>query len=74
MAQRAFKGLVELQSIPDNAYVVKAKLLISIQNSEAANPADQSVKARLVAMGNVIFDKNLKVRSSLPVHGHQCAA
>ena len=68
MAQRAFKGLVELQSIPDNAYVVKAKLLISIKNSEAANPADQSVKARLVAMGNVIFDKNLKVRSSLPVH------
>jgi hypothetical protein len=68
MATRAFKRIVELKSIPEGAYVVKGKLLVSLNNSEAGKVEDQTIKARLVAMGNVIFDKNLKVRSSLPVH------
>jgi hypothetical protein len=47
---------------------MKGKLLISLKHAEAMNLAEQSVKARLVAIGNVIFDGNLKVRSSLPAH------
>ena len=62
MATRAFKRIVELKSIPEGAYVDKGKLLVSMKNSEASKVEDQTIKARLVAMGNVIFDKNLKVR------------
>ena len=46
--------------------MVKGKLLISPKHADATNLAEQGVKVRLVAVGSVIFYKNLKVRSPLP--------
>ena len=50
---------VELSSLPDNAIVVKAKMLLGIKNWE--DPANRKPKARMVVMGNVLYNKHMAV-------------
>ena len=54
-----------LDSIESDALVAKGKLILcleSIENSEG------QIKARLVAMGNVLFDKHMSVRRDAALH------
>ncbi len=44
MATRAFKRIVELKSIPEGAYVVKGKPLVSVKNSEASKVEEQTIR------------------------------
>ena len=56
---------VELDSIESDALVAKGKLILclkSIENSEG------QIKARLVAMGNVLFGKHLSIRRDAALH------
>ena len=57
---------VELDSIESDALVAKSKHILlclkSIENSES------QIKARLVAMGNVLFDKHMSIRRDAALH------
>eukprot|EP00974_Lingulodinium_polyedra_P075593 7325114-Lingulodinium_polyedra.AAC.1 len=64
--QEVFTFPVELESIEDGAHVLKGKALISVKNWE--DKSSRKYKGRIVAMGNVIFDKFLKVKLNLPQH------
>ncbi len=64
LAGKSLGDPVELETVPENANVVHGKLLMSVKNWEA--PTDQqALKARLVATGNVIFDKHGHVKTNL---------
>ena len=54
---------VELDSIESDALVAKILCLKSI-----ANDAGGQIKARLVAMGNVLFEKHTSVRRDAALH------
>ena len=51
--------VVELESLPEDAYVVRAKLLLDIKHWEAVHA--RKYKARMVVQGNVIFDKLMRI-------------
>ena len=54
---------VELDSIESDALVAKGKLILClIENSEG------QIKARLIAMGNVLFDKHMSIRRDAALH------
>ena len=59
---KALDVTVELSSIPENAIVVKAKMLLGIKNWE--DPPNRKPKARMVAMGNVLYNKHMAVIKS----------
>ena len=50
----------ELESVPEAAIIVKGKLLISMKHSELPTEL-QICKARFVAMGNILFNKRMRV-------------
>ena len=50
---------VELDSIESVALVAKGKLILCLKSIE--NDAGGQIKTRLVAMGNVLFDKHMSV-------------
>ena len=60
LREKAVLAPVELDSIESDALVAKAKLILCLKSIE--NDAGCQVKARLVAMGNVLFDKHMSVR------------
>jgi len=64
LTETVLRDPVEIENIPANANVVKGKLLISVKRLEKEE--DRVTKARLVAMGNVIFDKQLYVIKNAP--------
>ena len=65
LREKAVQSPVELDSIESDAVVAKGKLILclkSIENSES------HIKARLVAMGNVLFDKHMSIRRDAALH------
>ena len=56
-------ALVELHSIESDALVAKGKLILCLKPIE--NDAGGQIKARLVAMGNVLFDKHMSRDAAL---------
>ena len=65
LREKAVQSPVELDSIESDALVAKGKLILclkSIENSEG------QIKARLVAMGNVLFDKHMSIRRDTALH------
>ena len=57
---------VELDSIESDALVAKGQLILCLKSIE--NDAGGHIKARLVAMGNVLFDKHMSVRLDAALH------
>ena len=57
---------VELDSIESDALVAKGKLVLCLKSIE--NDAGGQIKARLVAVGNVLFDKHMSVRRDAALH------
>ena len=55
LREKAVLAPVELDSIESDALVAKGKLILCLKSIE--NDAGGQIKARLVAMGNVLFDK-----------------
>jgi hypothetical protein len=55
----AMDETVELESIPDKAIVVKVRMLLGIKHWE--DETKHKHKARMVVMGNVLFDKHMSV-------------
>ena len=54
-----------IESVESDARVMKGKMLLSMKNWEL-DALQQILKARFVVMGNVVFDKFMKVRRSRP--------
>ena len=59
-------ALVELDSIESDALVVKGKLILCLKSIE--KDAGGQIKARLITMGNVLFDKHKSVRRDAALH------
>ena len=59
-------ALVELDCIESDALVAEGKLILRLNSIE--NDAGGRIKARLVAMGNVLFDKHMSVRRDAALH------
>ena len=59
LREKAVLAPVELDSIESDALVAKGKLILCLKSIE--NDAGCQIKARLVAMGNVLFDKHMSV-------------
>ena len=57
---------VELDSIESGTLVAKGTLVLCLKSIE--NDAGGKIKARLVAMGNVLFDKHMSVRRDAALH------
>ena len=57
---------VELDRNESDALVAKGKLSLCLKSIE--NDAGSQIKARLVAMGNVLFDKHMSVRRDAALH------
>ena len=64
--EKAVLAPVELDSIESDALVAKGKLILCLKSIE--NDAGGQIKARLVAMGNVLFDKHMSVRRDAALH------
>ena len=64
--KKAVLALVELDSIENDALVAKGKLIFCLKSIE--NDAGGQIKARLFAMGNVLFDKHMSVRRDAALH------
>ena len=56
---------VELDSIESEALVAKGKLILCLKSIE---DSEGQIKARLVAMGNVVFDKHMSIRRDPALH------
>ena len=56
---------VELDSIESDALVAKGKLIPCLKLIE---DSEGKIKARLVAMGNVLFDKHMSIRRDAALH------
>ena len=65
-SERAVLAPVELDSIESDALVAKGKLILCVKSIE--NDAGGQIKARLVAVGNVLFDKHMSVRRDAALH------
>ena len=61
LREKAVLAPVELNSIESDALVARGKLILCLKSIE--NDAGGQIKARLVAMGNVLFDKHMSVRT-----------
>ena len=57
---------MEFDSIESDALVAKGKLVLCLKSIE--NNTGGETKARLVAMGNVLFDKHMSVRRDAALH------
>ena len=57
---------MELDSIESDALVAKGELILCLKSIE--NDAGGQIKARLVAMGRVLFDKHMSVRRDAALH------
>ena len=57
---------VELDSIESDALVAKGTLVLCLNSIE--NNTGGKIKARLVAMGNVLFDKHMSMRRDAAMH------
>ena len=66
LREKAVLALVELDSIENDALVAKGKLIFCLKSIE--NDAGGQIKARLFAMGNVLFDKHMSVRRDAALH------
>ena len=66
LTEKAVLAPVELDSIESDALVAKGKLTLCLKAIE--NDAGGQIKARLVAMGNVLFDKHMSVRRDAALH------
>ncbi len=55
----AMGDTVELSSLPENAIVVKAKMLLGIQSWDYT--VNRKHMASMVVMGNVLYNKNMAV-------------
>ena len=66
LGEKAVLSTVELHSIESDALVAKGKLILCLKSIE--NDAGGQIKARLVAMGNVLFDKHMSVRRDAALH------
>ena len=65
-SEKAVLAPVELDSIESDALVAKGKLILCLKSIE--NDAGGQIKARLVAVGNVLFDKHMSVRRDAALH------
>ena len=66
LREKAVLAQVELDSIESDTLVVKGKLILCLKSIE--NDAGGQIKARLVAMGNVLFDKHMSIRRDAALH------
>ena len=66
LRETAVLASVELDSIESDALVAKGKLILCLKSIE--NDAGGQIKARLVAMGNVSFNKHMSVRRDVALH------
>ena len=66
LREKAVLAPVELDSIESSALVAKGKLILRLKSIE--NDAGGQIKARLVAMGIVLFDKLMSVRRDAALH------
>jgi hypothetical protein len=57
--ESAMGEVVDLDSLPEDAIIVKARMLIGIKNWE--DPSKRKPKGRMVAMGNVLYNKRMGV-------------
>ena len=57
--EAAMGEVVDLDSLPEDAIIVKARMLIGIKNWE--DPSKRKPKGRMVAMGNVLYNKRMGV-------------
>ena len=70
LREKAVLAPVELDSIESDALGAKGKLIFCLKLIE--NDAGGQIKARLVAMGNVLFDKHMSVRRDAALHDLRC--
>lgn len=56
----AMDKVIELDDVPEDAIIVKAKLLLGIKNWE--DEAKRKFKSRMVVMGNVLYDKFMRIK------------
>ena len=66
LREEAVLAPVELDSIESSALVAKGKLILRLKSIE--NDAGGEIKARLVALGIVLFDKHMSVRRDAALH------
>ena len=66
LREKAVLAPVELDSIESDALVAKGKLILCLKSIK--NDAGGQIKAMLVAMGNVLFDKHMSVRRDAALH------
>ena len=66
LREKAVLAPVELDSIESDALVAKGKLILYLKSME--NDAGGQIRARLVAMGNLLFDKHISVRRDAALH------
>ena len=66
LREKAVLAPVDLDSIESDALVAKGKLILCLKSIE--NDAGGQIKARLVTMGNVLFDKPMSVRRDATLH------
>ena len=66
LREKAVLAPVELDSIESDALVAKCKLILCLKSID--NDAGGQIKARLVAVGNVLFDKHMSVRRDAALH------
>ena len=57
---------VELDSIEDDALAAKGELVLCLNSIE--NNTGGKTKARLVAMGNVLYDRHMSIRRDAAMH------
>ena len=66
LREKAVLAPVELDSIESDALVAKGKLILCLKSIE--NDVGGQIKATLVAMANVLFDKRMSVRRDAALH------
>ena len=66
LIEKAVLPPVEIDSIESDALVAKGRLILCLKSIE--HDAGGQIKARLVAMGNVLFDKGMSVRCDAALH------
>ena len=66
LGEKAVQPPVELDSIENDALAAKGELVLCLNSIE--NNTGGKIKARLVAMGNVLFDRHMSMRRDAAMH------